>query len=100
MMIDKISGIGPGYEPRKAESTTKNQGPTRTGDQVSISNEASLAADVARTAKIALQAEDPIRATKLAEVKAKLQRGEYDNPSEEMLSRTVDRLSDIFSNRV
>lgn len=100
MMIDKISGIGPGYEPRKPEPTAKNQSPGRSGDQVSISNEASRAADVARTAKIALQAEDPTRAAKVAEIKARLQRGEYDNPTEEMLTRTVDRLSDIFFERI
>ena len=96
MMIDKVSGVGPGYEPRKNNPASRNEGPARAGDNVTISEEASRAALAARTARTAQTAQDPARADKLKEVKARLQRGEYDNPSEEVLSHIAGALSDSF----
>ena len=92
MLIDKVGGIGPNYGPRKTEPAVQKETPVRGTDNVFISEEASRAAEVARTARMVQASNDPERAEKLKEVKARLARGEYDNPSEEQLSAVVDSL--------
>ena len=53
MMIDKVGGIGPGnYGPKKTPGVEKAQSPVRGSDNVMISEEASRAADLARTSKL------------------------------------------------
>jgi len=96
MMIDKVSGVGPGYEPKKPNPAQRAEGTIRSGDNVSISDEAARAALAAKTAKLAQTSQDQNRAEKLREIKARLNNGEYDNPSDEMLGKIADKISDAF----
>lgn len=96
MIIDKIGGTSPGYGPKKPESTSRTEKPVRSSDNVSISREASRTAEAARIVKLA-KAEDPERAEKLKEIKQKLEKGEYDNIGNEILSRVADKIADSFT---
>lgn len=98
MMIDKVGGIGPNYGPKKTEPAGKTQGSSKISDNLSISEEASRAAVVAKTAKLAHASEDGSRVEKLKEIKERLAKGEYDNPGDEMYNKVADTLSGIFLN--
>jgi len=99
MMIDKIGGVGPSYGPKKSEPTTRKESTSRTADNVSISDEATQAALAARTAKIARDSVDTERTQKLAQVKERLERGDYDNFTDEQLSSIADKITDNFFGR-
>ncbi len=95
MMIDKIGGIGPNYGPRKNEPVAKQDAPVR-GDNVTISEEAARAADVARTSRIVSQATDAERTERLKEIKEKMARGEYNDVSDEQAGKIADSLMEVF----
>jgi len=63
-------------------------------DSVSISREAILARELAQTQKVIASAPD-LRADKIKEVREKLQKGEYDNLSNEVLSKVAHRLTAV-----
>lgn len=92
MVVDKVGGIGPNYGPRKTERAAKADLPTGISDNVTISDEASRAAEAAKVARMARQAPDTERAERVKEVKAKMDRGEYNNLSDEVLNRIADRI--------
>ena len=75
MVVDKIGGVGPGYGPKKTEPQVRNEAPARSGDKVTISDEAARAASLARVQKLA-QTEDTSRNQKLDEIREKLARGD------------------------
>lgn len=92
MVIDRIGGVSPGYGPRKTGATSKPEKPAAASDNVSISAEASRAADASRIARMAKNSQDLERAEKLRNIKEKLANGEYDNLSEDMLSSMASNL--------
>jgi hypothetical protein len=92
MMIDKVGGIGPGYGPRKAEKPAKVENPAGISDNVTISSEAAQAAEAAKVARMATSTPDVERADKIREVKLKLEKGEYNNLSDEMLSGIAEKI--------
>lgn len=92
MMIDRVGGAGPGYGPKKPENQQQVQQPVRSGDNVSISAEAARAADLARVTNLVRSTDDTSRMEKVKEIKQRLQNGEFDNPSEAMLSSAADSL--------
>jgi len=100
MVIDKVGGVGPGYGPRKADATPKKENSAIQSDNVVISDEAARAAEVDRLSKMAMTSQDSSRVEKLREVKSKLEKGEYDNLSEEVVGKLADRLTDVFFSRV
>ncbi|MBE7437500.1 MAG: flagellar biosynthesis anti-sigma factor FlgM [Spirochaetales bacterium] len=96
MVIDKIGGIGPSYEPRKADAARDTSGSRAGQDNIVISAEASRAQEVARISRAARETEETGRADRLKEVKAKLSSGAYDNLSDEVLSTVADRVTESF----
>ncbi len=99
MVIDKIGGISPGYNSRKPEPTSKPEKTVRASDNVSISQEASRTADAARITKMASGSNDVDRAEKLKQVKQKLENGDYDNLSDDVLSSLADNVLNSFVSR-
>jgi len=96
MMIDKIGGPGPGYGPRKTDQASKAETPVRGSDNVVISEEAARAAETAKIAKLASGSQDQTRVEKLRTIKEKLDNGEYNNLSDEMLNKTARNISDAL----
>ncbi|MDH5656864.1 MAG: flagellar biosynthesis anti-sigma factor FlgM [Spirochaetia bacterium] len=96
MIVDKIGGTGPGYGPRKTENTTKPAHPARSSDNVVISEEAARAAETAKIARLASGTEDQSRVEKLRIIKEKLNNGEYNNLSDDILNKTARNLSDTL----
>ena len=94
-MIDKIGGINPNFNTRKSEPVVKKESLVRT-DNVEISAEAAQAADLAQTIKLVQSTEEPSRQEKLAEVRARLARGDYDQPNAEMLDEIAESISQSF----
>ena len=92
MIVDRIGGIGPGYEPKKTDSVAKSADARRITDNVTISQEAAQAAEMAKVVKLVETTEDPSRAEKLQAVKERLQNGEYDQLSDEVLDQLADRV--------
>ncbi len=96
MMIDKIGGVNPGYGPRKPEPSTRPDASRQTSDNVTISQEASRAAELARIARTAGESRDESRVQKLKEIKEKLERGDYNELSDEVLSHVADNITASF----
>ena len=96
MIVDRIGGIGPGYEPKKTDSVAKSADARRITDNVTISQEAAQAAEMAKVVKLVETTEDPSRAEKLQAVKERLQNGEYDQLSDEVLDQLADRVTSAF----
>lgn len=96
MMIDRVGGIGPGYEPRKTEPASRAQEKIGRTDHITISEEASRAAEIAKIARLARSSEDPSRAEKIKEVRQKLENGEYNQISDDILNKIADDLSGLF----
>ena len=97
MVIDKIGGVGPNYGPnKKSEPVGKKAEAAMGKDNVTISAEATRAADVARVVRAAGASQDPGRADKLKEVKEKLERGDYDNMTDEQLGVIADKIGQTF----
>lgn len=97
MVIDKVGGVGPNYGPNKKSEPVGKKAEAALGkDNVTISAEAARAADVAKIARAAGTAQDPARAEKLREVKEKLERGDYDNLTDEQLGQIADKIGQTF----
>lgn len=92
MVIDKVGGVNPGYGPRKTEPSARPEKAVQASDNVTISAEASRAADASRIARMAKESQDSERSEKLKEIKARLANGDYDNMSDEMLSTMAGNL--------
>lgn len=98
MVIDKVGSIGPGYGPKKADTPSRVEKSSVKSDNVTISAEATRAAEGGRIAKLAKSADEPSRADKLKEIKEKLEKGEYDNISDDVLSNVSDNIVSQFLN--
>lgn len=96
MMIDKVGGIGPNYGPRKSEPTAKPETPVRAGDNVTISAEATRAADAARAARTVRETADPERQERIKDIKARMERGEFNEVNDEQASRIAESLMGVF----
>ncbi len=94
MNIDKINNAGPikavndksAVRPQEAKSASLGS------DSVSISQAALQAREAAQVQKAIASASD-VRADRVREVKEKYARGEYDNPSNEVLNHIAARLT-------
>lgn len=87
MVIDKVGGVGPGYGPRKSDGPSRPEKPVKSSDNVTISKEATRAADVARITKMVRESQETERAEKLEQVRERLKNGDYDNLSDETLGQ-------------
>jgi len=96
MIIDKIGGPGPGYGPRKTDQTSKPENKARSSDNVVISEEAARAAESAKIVKLAQGPDDQSRVEKLRIIKEKLNNGDYNNLSDEMLNKTAGNITDAL----
>lgn len=94
MNIDKINHAGQiqALNDKNTAKAPEAKSPALGHDSVSIS-QAALQAREAALAQKAIAAASDVRAEKVREAKEKLARGEYDNPSSEMLSRIAARLT-------
>ncbi len=99
MVIDKIGGSGSVYGAKRPETTARAENPARPSDQVHISAEASRAADNARIARMVKESSDTDRSEKLKEIKAKLEKGDYDTLTDEQLTSATDKLISQFTER-
>jgi flagellar biosynthesis anti-sigma factor FlgM len=96
MNIDKINNAGQiqalndksAVKPQEAKSAALGQ------DSVSISQAALQAREAAQVQK-AIAAASDVRADRVREAKEKLARGEYDNPSNEVLNHIASRLTSV-----
>lgn len=94
MNIDKINNAGH-IQPVNDKATVKpaeTQAASLGSDSVSISQAALQAREAAQVQKAVASASD-VRADRVREVKEKLARGEYDNPSNEVLNHVAARLT-------
>ncbi len=99
MNIDKINNAGH-IQPVNDKATVKPadaQAATIGSDSVSISQAALQAREAAQVQKAVASASD-VRADRVREVKEKLARGEYDNPSNEVLNHVAARLTTAVKN--
>jgi anti-sigma28 factor (negative regulator of flagellin synthesis) len=96
MNIDKINnagqiqGLNDKFAPKLQEAKSAALGQ----DSVSISQAALQAREAALVQKAISSASD-VRADRVREVKEKLERGEYDNPSNEVLNHIAVRLTSV-----
>jgi hypothetical protein len=97
MVVDKVGGIGPGYGPKKIQTKAEVSRPEAPKDHVTISDAALRQQNIDRVKKLALSAED--RTDKLKEVRERLASGVYDNPSDEIIGKAADQITDIFLSR-
>jgi anti-sigma28 factor (negative regulator of flagellin synthesis) len=99
MLIDKIKGLGQSLDTKRT-SQLKSITSRTENDKIQISEEAKqkatelkLEADIKSIAEKAISLPtDSARTAKLKEIKEKLARGEYDNPTSEMLSGAADQI--------
>ena len=94
MNIDKINNAGH-IQPVNDKATVKpaeTQAASLGSDSVSISQAALQAREAAQVQKAVASASD-VRSDRVREVKEKLARGEYDNPSNEVLNHVAARLT-------
>ncbi|MBN8222384.1 MAG: flagellar biosynthesis anti-sigma factor FlgM [Spirochaetes bacterium] len=94
MNIDKINNAGH-IQPVNDKASVKpaeTQAASLGSDSVSISQAALQAREAAQVQKAVASASD-VRADRVREVKEKLARGEYDNPSNEVLNHVAARLT-------
>lgn len=92
-MIDKIGNTGKIYQTGQQQSVKSSEKPVALGaDSVSISSEAVKAQEVAAANKQVKQTSD-VRSERVKEVKEKLNRGDYDDLSAELLEKVADRIA-------
>lgn len=96
MNIDKISNAGqiPALNDKSAARPQEAKSATLGQDSVSISQAALQAREAAQVQKAIASASD-VRADRVREVKEKLARGEYDNPTNEVLNHIAARLTSV-----
>jgi|GEM_PF-1369267 len=99
MNIDKINNAGQiqALNDKSAVKQAENKAQTLGSDTVSISQAALQARETAMVQKAVSSASD-VRADKVREVKEKLARGEYDNPSNEVLNHIAGKLTTAIKN--
>ena len=91
-MIEKIGNVNKPLSPAQKKNVEKSADNAKHADSVSISAEAHKAAETAALVKTVNSSTDPSRTEKIKEIKLKLKNGEYDNLSNEQLSKIADRL--------
>jgi len=87
-IIQKLKGIE-----EKALESTETQARAVKGDEVSISDNARLARTVSRVQE-AIRETPEFRGDRVAEVRERLENGEYDSP--EVIEDLAERMSEIF----
>lgn len=99
MNIDKVNHAGQiqALNDKAAVKPTENKAQTLGSDTVSISQAALQARESAMVQKAVSGAPD-VRQDRVREVKEKLARGEYDNPSNEVLNHIAARLATAVKN--
>lgn len=99
MNIDKINNANhiQALNDKSAVKATENKAQTLGSDTVTISQAAVQARETAMVQKAVASASD-VRAEKVREVKEKLARGEYDNPSNEVLNHIAGKLTSVVKN--
>lgn len=99
MNIDKINNAGQiqALNDKSAVKQAENKAQTLGSDTVSISQAALQARESAMVQKAVSSASD-VRADKVREVKEKLARGEYENPSNEVLNHIAGKLTTAIKN--
>ncbi|MFO1470600.1 MAG: flagellar biosynthesis anti-sigma factor FlgM [Turneriella sp.] len=99
MNIDKINNAGQiqALNDKSAIKQAETKAQTLGSDTVSISQAALQARETAMVQKAVSSASD-VRADKVREVKEKLARGEYDNPSNEVLNHIAGKLTTAIKN--
>jgi len=95
MMIDRVGGVGPGYEPRKSDPVAKTAAGSNRADSVVISEEATRKAEGARIARLVQSTEDTERSERLKEIKERYAKGDS-NLSDDVLNQIADRISGNF----
>ena len=95
MMIDKVGGLGPNYGQGAPKELSTSQS-FNAKDRVSISEEASRAAELARIADLAKNSEAPERLEKLELVRERLAKGEYEELNKEQTGKIADSLMQSF----
>ncbi len=99
MNIDKINNAGQiqALNDKSAIKQAENKAQTLGSDTVSISQAALQARESAMVQKAVSSAGD-VRTEKVREAKEKLARGEYDNPSNEVLHHIAGKLTTAIKN--
>ncbi len=99
MNIDKINNAGQiqALNDKSAIKQAETKAQTLGSDTVSISQAALQARETAMVQKAVSSASD-VRADKVREVKEKLARGEYENPSNEVLNHIAGKLTTAIKN--
>ena len=93
MVIDKIGNVGKIFKPEKLQvAKNKPQNQQIGSDTVSISQEALKAEETAKASNLVKKTSD-IRQERVKEVKAKLERGDYDNIDAEILDKVADKIA-------
>ncbi len=99
MNIDKINNAGQiqALNEKSVVKQAENKAQTLGSDTVSISQAALQARETAIVQKAVSSVSD-VRADKVREAKEKLARGEYDNPSNEVLNHIAGKLTTAIKN--
>ena len=93
MVIDKIGNVGKVFKPEKPQvAKSKPQNQQVGSDTVSISQEALKAEETAKASNVVKKTSD-IRQERVKEVKAKLERGDYDHIDAEILDKVADKIA-------
>lgn len=97
MVVDKVGGIGPGYGPKKVQAKAETVRADAPRDNVTISDEAVRQQNLDRVKRLALSTEN--KNERLKEIREKLEKGVYDSPTDEMLSKAAERIAEAFLSR-
>ena len=99
MNIDKVNNAGhiPPVNDKATVKPAENTAAALGSDSVSISQAALQAREASLVQKAVSSASD-VRADRVREVKEKLARGEYDNPSNEVLNHVAAKLTTQVKN--
>ncbi len=92
MVIDKIGNINNIVDTRKTKSSG-GVSETRKNDSIQISSEGKKAAETARISQIVRVTPD-VRAERVAEIKDKIARGEYNFDDNKILEMVADKIAD------
>ena len=92
MVIDKIGNINNIVDTHKTKSTG-GVSETRKNDSIQISSEGKKAAETARISQIVRETPD-VRAERVAEIKDKIARGEYNFDDNKILEMVADKIAD------
>ncbi len=99
-MIDKIDGLNPHYTTRKAKENLSKQAPNAPQDSISISREASQAAEAKRVSELAKASQDsPERIEKIRQIQERLANKGYDTLSAEELHGTASAVLRAFTQK-